>query len=177
MMRIANWIRRAWRREDGNATVEFVLAIPVLMTIFTASFESGLFMVRSIMLEQSLDMVMRELRLGHYVAPDAALLKTEVCKRTVIFPNCEANLTIELREVSTTTWALPTTTATCTDVTKNVQPVTALQIGQQNDLMLVRACIRLTAMFPTTGIGLGLNKDSQGAYGIIAISAFSNEPS
>jgi Flp pilus assembly protein TadG len=177
MMRIAKRIACAWRREEGTATVEFVLAIPVIMTIFTASFESGLFMTRSIMLEQSLDMVMRELRLGHYVAPDAALLKTEICERTVIFPNCEASLTIELREISTTTWTMPSATATCTDVTKEVQPVTALQIGQQNDLMLVRACIRLAAMFPTTGIGLGLNKDSQGAYGIIAMSAFSNEPS
>lgn len=176
MIRLIKFIRRGWRDESGVASVEFLFALPMLMAVFTASFESGLFMTRQIMLEQSLDMVMRELRLGHYVAPDAALLKTEICSRTVIFKDCEANLTIEMRKISTTTFAMPATTATCVDAEEEVQPVVVLQTGQQNDLMIVRACIRLTAMFPTTGVGLGLNKDSTGAYGIIATSAYSNEP-
>ena len=176
MIRLLKFIRRGWRDETGVATVEFLFALPVLMAVFTASFESGLFMTRQIMLEQSLDMVMRELRLGHYVAPDAALLKTEICSRTVIFNDCEANLTIEMQKISTTSFTMPSTTATCVDTAEEIQPVLILQTGQQNDLMIVRACIRLTAMFPTTGIGLGLNKDSTGAYGIVAMSAFSNEP-
>jgi Flp pilus assembly protein TadG len=183
MMRLAKFISRAWRREDGTATVEFVLALPVIMAIFTASFESGLFMVRSIMLEQSLDMVMRELRLGHYPNPApasnyTALLKKEICKRTVIFPDCEADLRIELTRVSTTSFTLPSTAVTCVDSGANeIDPANTLEIGQQNDLMLVRTCIRLKAMFPTTGIGLGLQKDTQGAYKIVAMSAFANEPS
>lgn len=176
MNRFVKFITRKWRNEDGVASVEFLFALPVLMAVFTASFESGLFMTRQIMLEQSLDMVMRELRLGHYVAPDGPLLKTEICKRTVIFNDCEANMTIEMRKISTTTFAMPAATATCVDTEEDVQPVVVLQTGQQNDLMIVRACIRLATMFPTTGVGLGLNKDSSGAYGIVATSAFSNEP-
>jgi Flp pilus assembly protein TadG len=63
--RIKARLARALRNEEGTATMEFVLVIPLIMMIFMASFESGLLMTRSIMLEQSVDMAMRELRLGH----------------------------------------------------------------------------------------------------------------
>ena len=175
-----HWFKRlthAFRREDGTAALEFVLAVPLLITIFMASFESGLLMIRSIMLEQSVDMTMRELRLGHYTLPDAALLKAEICKRTVIFKDCEANIMIEMTRISTATWALPSTGVACIDRAEDIQPVTSLQIGQQNDIMLVRVCVVQDALFPTTGIGLGLPKDGEGGYGVIATSAFVTEPS
>ena len=57
--RIAAFLPDEMRREDGTAAMEFVLVIPVIMMIFMASFESGLLMTRSIMLEQSVDMTMR----------------------------------------------------------------------------------------------------------------------
>lgn len=176
-----NWlikrIATAWRDESGVASIEFVLAVPILLIIFSASFESGLFMTRSIMLERSLDMVMRELRLGHYPGADAALLKTEICKRTIVFNDCATALTLDMQKISTSTWALPTTGITCADRTLAVQPATTLNLGQQNDLVLVRACIVADAIFPTTGIGLGLTRTtSGGGYAIVAVSAFANEP-
>lgn len=167
---------RRWRSEDGTASIEFVLTIPFLIAIFMASFESGLLMVRSILLEQSVDITMRELRLGHYTLPDAALLKEEICSRTVIFGDCEANIMIEMTRVSTTTWQMPSTGVQCMDRSEDVQPVTALQIGQQNDMMMVRVCVIQNAIFPTTGIGLGLPKDGEGGYGVVAVSAFVTEP-
>lgn len=167
---------RRWRSEDGTASIEFVLTIPFLIAIFMASFESGLLMVRSILLEQSVDITMRELRLGHYTLPDAALLKEEICGRTVIFGDCEANIMIEMTRVSTTTWQMPSTGVQCMDRSEDVQPVTALQIGQQNDMMMVRVCVIQNAIFPTTGIGLGLPKDGEGGYGVVAVSAFVTEP-
>lgn len=178
MTRFSCRLRRAWRDDSGVASIEFVFALPILMAIFMGSFESGLFMTRSIMLEQSLDMVMRELRLGHYVNPDAALLKKEICDRTVVFSDCEAALMIDLQQISTTTWAMPTTATTCVNRDLDIQPVIALQIGQQNDLILVRACIVQDALFPTTGIGLKLTRAGNGGgYEIVSVSAFSNEPS
>lgn len=177
MIRLLKRLSHAFRREDGTAALEFVVAVPLLITIFMASFESGLLMTRSIMLEQSVDMTMRDLRLGHYTLPDAALLKTEICKRTVIFKDCDANITIEMTRISTATWALPTTGVACIDRSEEIVPVISLQIGQQNDIMLVRVCVVQDALFPTTGIGLGLPKDGKGGYGVIATSAFVTEPS
>lgn len=164
------------RRDDGTASVEFALTVPLLIAIFMASFESGFLMVRSIMLEQSLDMTMRELRLGHYTLPTAALLKSEICRRSVILKDCDNNITIEMVRISTTAWNLPTSRITCVNRDEDIQPVTQLQIGQQNDVMLVRVCVVQDAMFPTTGIALGLPKDSQGGYGLVATSAFVTEP-
>lgn len=178
MMRFPKLFRRAWRDEAGVASIEFVMALPILLAVFSASFESGLMMTRSIMLEQSLDMVMRELRLGHYVAPDSNLLKAEICRRTIILVDCEASLMIDLQQISTTSFAMPTVATTCVNRDLDIQPVTALQIGQQNDLILVRACIIQDAIFPTTGVGLGLTSaHNGGGYEIVAVSAFANEPS
>lgn len=174
--RLFKRLARGFRREDGTATIEFVMAVPVLLTIFMASFESGLLMTRSIMLEQSVDLTMRELRLGHYTLPNAALLKEEICKRTVIFKSCEANIMIEMTRVSTTTWSLPQTDVTCMDREEEIQPVTALQIGQVNDVMLVRVCVIQDAIFPTSQFGLNLATDAQGGYGLVAVSAFVTEP-
>jgi hypothetical protein len=176
MKQLRKWLTRALRREDGTATLEFVVCVPLLIAVFMASFESGLLMVRSIMLEQSVDMTMRELRLGHYTLPDAALLKSEICKRTVIFKDCQANIMIEMTRVNTANWSLPRTGTHCVDRAEDIQPVTALQIGQQNDVMLVRVCVVQDALFPTTGIGLGLPKDGNGGYGVVATSAFVTEP-
>ncbi|MES2434296.1 MAG: TadE family protein [Pseudomonadota bacterium] len=176
---MTHWFKRlthAFRREDGTAALEFVLAVPLLITIFMASFESGLLMIRSIMLEQSVDMTMRELRLGHYTLPDSALLKKEICKRTIIFKDCEANITIEMTRISTTAWALPTAGVACIDRSEEILPVLVFQAFQQNDVMLVRVCVVQDAMFPTTGIGLGLPKDGHGGYGVIATTAFVTEP-
>lgn len=170
-------LRRFGLNESGTAAVEFVMAVPLLMAIFMASFESGFLMIRSLMLEQSVDMTMRELRLGHYPIPTAALLKEEICKRSVILKDCEANISIEMTRISTTTWALPTNRIACVDREEDIQPVTIVQQGQQNDVMLVRVCVVQDAMFPTTGIGLGLPKDAQGGYGLVSVSAFVTEPS
>lgn len=164
------------RREDGTASTEFVVIIPLILGIFMASMESGLVMVRSTLLEQSVDMTMRNLRLGQYANVDGDLLKQEICARTIVFPNCADNIMIEMRRVSTTTFAMPSNPVTCVDREEVVQPVTTLQIGQQNDVMMVRVCIVQDILFPTTGLGLALPKDPSGGIGLIAETAFVTEP-
>lgn len=178
MMRFMRRLAKGFRHsEDGTAAVEFALAVPVLIAIFMASFESGLFMTRSIMLEQSVDMTMRELRLGHYPIPSAELLKEEICSRTVIFSGCQDAITIEMTRITTTAWTMPTADIACVDRGEDINPVTALQIGQQNDIMLVRVCVVQDAIFPLTGIGLGLPKDGNDGYALYTTSAFVTEPS
>ena len=169
-------LRQRLRREDGTASMEFVLVVPLFITIFMASFESGLMMVRSILLDQSVDMTMRELRLGHYPMVDQDTLRTEICSRTIIFANCEDNMLIELERIDTVAWNIPGTPTQCINRDEVIEPVVALQIGQQNDVMLVRICVIEDAIFPTTGIGLGLSTDSQGGYALISRSAFVIEP-
>lgn len=164
------------RQEDGTASMEFVLVVPVILLIFMASFESGLLMTREILLEQSVDMTMRELRLGHYANVTNALLKKEICSRTIIFPNCQSNIKIQLDRVSTSTWSFPSTPTTCINRTSPAEPVTTLKYGEPNDLMLIRVCVTLPALFPGTGLALNLTLDSAGEYALVARSAFVVEP-
>ena len=176
MKRLFSRLKALFRNEDGTATLEFVIAVPVMLIIFAGSFESGLFMTRSILLDRAVDMTMRELRLGHYPLPTKDLIKAEICSRTVVFNNCTTAITVELTRVNTANWTLPSSNVACVDRDEDIEPVTALQIGQQNDIMLVRVCVVQDALFPTTGIGLGLPKDGEGGYGVVAVSAFVTEP-
>lgn len=165
-------------REDGTSTIEFVLILPAMMMVFTASFESGLLMTRHVMLEYAVDTTMRELRLNQIPNPTHALLKTEICKYTVVIKDCENVIKIELQPISTTTWNMPSTNAPCIDRAAPLNPVTSTFTPTNNqDIMLVRVCVVTDALFPTTGLGLQLPKDGNGGYRLIAQSAFVNEPS
>jgi hypothetical protein len=167
----------ALRREDGTATMEFVLVIPMIMMVFMASFESGLLMTRSIMLEQSVDIAMREVRLGHIVPVTNQKLKKAICKNAVIFPDCENSMKIEMDRVSTTAWDIPVEPSHCVNRHQAAEPVLTYAGVSQNDLMMVRVCIVLDAMFPSTGIAMHLPLDSDGGYGLVSRSAFVVEPS
>jgi len=162
--------------ERATASVEFVLTVPVLMLIFMSSFESGLLMTRQILLEQSLDQVMRDLRLGKVPNPSARAIKNRICAKSIIFKDCAASTSVELTPVNATSWSLPATNTACSDREEDVQPVVTFVPGAENEMMLVRVCVVQDAMFPTTGLGADLPLDSQGGYGLIAVSAFVNEP-
>lgn len=168
---------RDFRKEDGTASIEFVFIIPMLMTVFMASCESGYFMVRHVMLERAVDMTMRDLRLGLLGNVNQNDLRTLMCSRSVVLHDCAANLKIELQPVSMTTFVMPATPETCVDRTDNIDPPTTYNPGGGSEMMLVRVCVRQDAMFPSTGVGLGLEQDAQGGYALVARSAFVNEPS
>lgn len=187
------WFKRATRafgREDGNATVEFVIVLPILFSIFMMSFESGLLMMRSVLLERATDITMRELRTGNIPNPNLANLKTQICDRTVIINNCTTSIAIWMEPISQVTWAFPPRGADCIDraPTGDIDPSTEPDIGSQNELMLVRVCVLQRAIFPTLGLGgdrvfIGLGagltdqNPSYGEYGLVATSSFVNEPS
>lgn len=176
MKRFGKALVALWRKDDGTATMEFVLMVPVLLAVFLAAFESGLLMVRHTMLDRAVDMTVREVRLGHMMNATHDTLKDMICDHTVVIPNCRSVIRIEMEPISTTTWALPDESPTCIDRAETIHPVTTVNPGLAEEIMLVRVCVVADAMFPTTGIGLGLPKDGNGGYRLIAVSAFVNEP-
>ena len=178
MIRLMRRLAARFRREEGTATVEFVLAIPVLMTIFMASFESGMFMVRHVMLEQALDHVMRDLRLGVMGASITHdQLRDAVCDRTVIIKDCRNSLKVELQPISTETFRMPAIPTGCIDRSAAINPSTTPVAGGSNEPMIVRVCVLQKPMFPMTGVGLRLRQNAvTGEYGLVAMSVFANEP-
>ncbi len=174
--RIGGLVKRGLRSEVGTASMEFVIIVPTVMMIFMAAIESGAFMTRLIMLERSVDNVMRTLRLGQIPNPTAALLKSRICDGSVIMRDCASNITIDLQPVSTTTWAFPATSPECVNRDENIEPATTFNPGAQHEIMMVRVCVIQDAIFPVVGIGLKLARDESGGYALATTTAFVNEP-
>jgi len=169
--------RRFLRREEGNATIEFTILVPLLFAIFVATLEGGMMMSRWAGIDRAADMVIRNLRLGNYENPTAELLRTEICDQVLLVENCFENIAVDIREIDRATFLMPDESEPC--VTRDIeiiQPVTEITPGQQNDLMLIRVCVTVDAMFPTSRFAMeGL--DAQGGYALAISSVYVNEPS
>ncbi|MBV7410191.1 TadE/TadG family type IV pilus assembly protein [Maritimibacter sp. DP1N21-5] len=169
-------IGQIWKREEGNATIEFVILFPAIMTLFLSAFEISIYLARSVLLERALDISVRQLRLGTLAPKTAAELRDHICNGTLIFPDCIAATTIELTPISTSTWQFPANTIACVDRNAEIQPAMNVNFGQANDVMIVRACTVLDPFFATTPWVMGLPLDASGGYNIAAASTFVNEP-
>lgn len=172
--------RRAARDEDGSATIPFVLFAPFLLILVMSSLEMGTLMTRHVMLERAVDLTVRDLRLGTWTPTDpnnaGNELRARICNKFGLLSNCPQVLMIELRSVSKTTWTPLASGATCVDRSKPVNVNPNPTFGSSNEMMLIRACLRVHPIFPMSGIGFALSKDGTGTYDLIASSAFVNEP-
>ncbi len=164
------------KTELGSASIEFVILFPLIFTFFFLSVELGLINLRNTYLVRAVDLTVRDLRLGRLVGATHDSLKTEICSKLAIFPDCIDNLMIELRPISKVTWAMPSPNAQCVDRSEEIQPVTTINIGAPDELMLIRVCAVLDPMFPTTGLGLALNRVGTGEIFLVSSSIFVNEP-
>lgn len=171
--------RLTWRcaREDGAATIEFVILFPIVFSLFLAGVEAGVVLTRHVMLERGLDIAMRALRLGQVMPVTLDALRERICRETMVIPNCRENLMIELRRLEAPGMSLPTQAASCVNRESETQPAVNLNPGAEHDLMLVRVCLLYDPMFPSTGWGLALTpEEGSGAFQISAASAYVNEP-
>lgn len=174
--RLSRVLRRLGLSETGSASVEFVIVVPVFLAIFMSAFESGLLTLRHAMLERSVDISVRNLRLGLWEDPTPELLREAICANAVIIPDCREVLLLELIPVDMATWTMPPVAAACVNRDEEIQPLTQFNPGAQNQVMLVKACAIFDPIFPFTGIGLQLVRED-GGYAIAASSVFANEPS
>ncbi len=169
-----------WRREDGTATIEFVLAIPVVLMIFMASVEAGFYMVKQVMLERALDIVMRDFRLGRLASLTHDQIRDRVCAADPVVTNCAGELKVWIEPINMATWAVPNLPAYCGDRNGTLTRQTTGRInpGSPDEIMFVYVCMLQRPMFPSTGIGLQLRADSVGhGYQIGVTTLVVNEPS
>ena len=168
---------RSWLgREDGTATIEFVLFFPVMMFLFLSSIELGMFLMRTVLLDRAVDINVRALRLGTLDPMTSDELKSRICDDALILNDCQSSIAIELVPVSTSTWEFPQAEYTCVDRDSEIDPVVDFTPGTQNELMLVRVCVVVDPFFGTTPYVMDLPLDASGGYNIAAISTFVNEP-
>lgn len=175
--RVGTLARRLWRREDGNATIEFVIALPVIILIFTISCESALLQTRHVMLERGLDQTVRLVRIGALPEPDHDTLTKNVCRFALIIPECAANIRLEMIQRDPHDWVAVDGTAPCRDRRdEDAKPVVGAT-GGSNSLMILRVCALFDPILPGTGLGKELPQQAGGGHALIATSSFVVEPS
>lgn len=177
MIRRATQFLQHFRRgENGSATIEFALAVPIIFTLFMTSVEMGIYSLRQNFLDRGLDMAVRNVRLNtgaNYTHND---IKQMVCDFSGFLEDCDATLKLEMNPVNPRAFSGLDATADCADISLPVTPSRTFVNGGEHQLMLLRACYSFEPIFPTTGLGFALAKDGSGRAQMVALSGFVQEP-
>lgn len=179
--------------DRGVVTVEFVIVFPVFFGFFLMTVESGMFQVRQVVLDRGVDMAIRDIRIGRITnpAPNAAvptafraLVLNRICEAAAILPNCLEQTQLEMIRLDPRDWddADIPTDVECIDRSVLVQPSITFTSGASNELVYLRACIRIDPFFPTTGLGKAIvdgtagNAAAGGSVGLVSTGFFAVEP-
>lgn len=173
---LARGLRRFRRDEDGNSTIEFALTFPAFLFLLLSAIELGMVTLHHAMLERAMDMTVRNIRLGTAAAPQHDQIKGMICDRAGFIADCEANLRLEMIQVDPRDWSTLPGDPDCTDQSAAVAPVRSFVNGSDNELMILRACAKISPVFPTVGLGENMEKDGAGQYSLISLAAFVQEP-
>ena len=164
------------RGERGSMTIEFALWFPIFVAFICGATELGLIAARHARLEYGIDMAVRMVQLdtGTVITHDD-LVQT-ICDSAAIIPDCTQNLMLEMRMQDMRDDVTTSSTATCIDHSEEVQPANVFTNGGENQLMVLRACLKFTPIFPTTGIAASLPLDGAGQFALISTGAYVQEP-
>ncbi len=171
-------ITRFAKDESATATMEFVIMFPLMLIVFIAAFESAMILTRQIILERTLDMSVRVLRLAQGVITDADEVRDSMCANTILLPNCQDLLTIDLQLVDRTTYDMPSNNEVCAGRNNNIviAPDNTFDIGGSNEFLIIRTCLIVDRILPFSGFGLNLTRDESGGLHMMAATIFLNEP-
>ena len=167
--RLARGARRLARREDGTATVEFVVLFPVFMLILVNAVEASVLMSRAARLDRALDLAVRELRIGSAAPTTPEGFRALVCDRAPLLADCRTALSVELQVVASASDPLMDLAAPCGAASATPR------LGVANQLVMVRACFLAKPVIPNLGLAALLPSEA-GGFRLVAVSAFVHEP-
>ena len=171
---------RAWaKRQDGAVTVEFVVIVPFLLSLFFASVDVGVSMLRQVMLDRATDLAVREVRLGRVPNDGSVTMAQLICERTMLLPDCINNIAVEMQPIDTSTFAGLTPTVQCVNRELNLTPSVAFSVGSggsAQELMLIRTCVAAEPFIRLTGFFTAMPINEDGEYVVVSRGVFVNEP-
>ncbi len=170
-------MRRFRASEAGSSTVEFVILFPVIWMMFGMTIEAGMYSMQQVMLERGLDLTVREVRLGIMDNPTHDKLVTKTCENALIMVDCESSLRLEMITSGPTTFVAPSRKIACVDKAAATPATVNIVNGANNDLMMLRVCMKIKPLLPFAGLGKALIEDSNDSYySLTATSAYVMEP-
>lgn len=177
------WLRKFLRDDRGSTPIEFVLVFPVVFLIFTVSFESSMFMARHVMLDRAVDQTIRDIRLGVLRNTSHQDLKRRICSEGILVSSidqCMQDMKIWMQPVNTGNFVMAAPPNSCVDRRQPLNlaepPANEFAYGTENDIMLLRICLKEDPMFPTTAISVGMDPEPDGTYALFVTTVFVNEP-
>lgn len=174
-----NFLRHWLKRQDGNVTVEFVIVVPFLLSLFFASVDVGLTMLRQVMMDRSMDLAMRKVRLGSPDIGSVDDLKSKICNNTLAVRDCRNNITIEMTPIDTATFTGLDSPTRCINREEDLTPMDSFTPGAggtSQELMLLRACIAADPFIRITGYLSSMPINQDGQYVLVSRGIFVNEP-
>ncbi|HEY6918896.1 MAG TPA: pilus assembly protein, partial [Tabrizicola sp.] len=110
-------------------------------------------------------------------------LKRRICEAGMLIKSvqtCLNDMKIWMQPVNTATFAMVAPPKNCVDRSQplnlNDPPANEFAYGTDNDIMLLRICLKEKPMFPTTAVSLNMASEPDGTYALIVTSTFVNEP-
>lgn len=176
MKYIMNIFKRFSRNERGTATVEFVFVFPLMFAMLAAMFDAGLIMVKYVVLETSLDRVVRDVRLNGISSGESGsdFFKGQICSISPLLADCESSLFVEMTPIDTGATFTPAA-PTCIDRTADNTPAVVFVPGAKNEIVYIRACVVVDRYLPSTLLGI-FTADASGGIRLVADSAYVVEP-
>ncbi|WP_160175159.1 TadE/TadG family type IV pilus assembly protein [Ruegeria halocynthiae] len=157
-------------------TVEFVILFPLYIFFILGVIEYSLVTIQKAMLDRSMDLVVRDIRLGINLEDTKHdTIKDAICDEMVVMRACSDNLLLEMIVQDPRGNMNFPAEPTCVDRAEEVQPVTKFQNGGSNALMIMRACAKFDPLFPTTAMGRSVSGDD-GLITLTATTTFVQEP-
>lgn len=170
-------LRRFARREEGASTIEFILYFPFIIMLMLSSIELGMIMTRHVLLDRSMDVAVREVRIGALSPVTHDTLSERVCEIIIGMPNCENDIRIEMESLDPRDLTLISDDIDCVDRGDPEKPIrSAFDVLEGNAITIIRACALFDPIFPTTGLGASIYKKSEGAFALVSTSLFVVEP-
>lgn len=176
MKQLKRFAARFRRSEDGSASVEFVLYFTVFFMVLSAGVEIAYINLRHAMLERAVDLTTRDIRLATGDLPTYEDVRAKICDEAAILDGCESNLRLEMVQVDPRDTAAIPYDADCQNAAEEPRPVRNFIPGNDNDLMLIKACLKYKPMMPTSEFAQALNIDDQGYAQLVVTAAFVQEP-
>jgi len=170
-------LRRFARSQIGSASVEFVIAVPLVLMFLFSAIDFGAVMLRQVFLDRSVDIAVRQVRLGNITGAQFSRFRDMICDNSFLIRDCRNAIAIELRPVDTQNWSGLDNPAQCVNRELELSPVLSFvpSAGLQQ-LMLIRVCAVVDPFLDITGLILGMPEDSSGGFHLVSHAAFANEP-
>ncbi|MEZ5686726.1 MAG: pilus assembly protein [Paracoccaceae bacterium] len=171
-------LARFRRSESGAVSIPAVMYLPVFIMILAASVELCVLILKQTMMERGLDVTTRVLRLGLDDLPEHDELKRSICNAIALIPSCMEDLTVEVYAVDSDSWTstLAGTSAMCRDRDGQQDVAGFIEGGSSDQLMLMRACLKVEPMMALNPLGMALARSVDGEYALVSTTSFVNEP-